>query len=95
MSDFIIDYKSLAYHPDWENILCELIDLELGLVRYPRRRFIVRYILEGYNYTEIGSCLGLSKRQIQREVDIIRHVPTEVRDEESSPNPIKTKNGRG
>ncbi|HDS29709.1 MAG TPA: hypothetical protein ENN67_01560 [Firmicutes bacterium] len=72
MSSFVIDYKSLGLHPDWENILCEIIDLELGLNKNPRRVFILRYILEGYSYEEIGAKIDLSKRQIQREINNIR-----------------------
>lgn len=72
MSEFVIDRRALGLHPDWENILLEIIDLELyGL--NPRRRFILGYILMGYSQRETAELMGLHKRQVQREIYHIRH----------------------
>jgi DNA-directed RNA polymerase specialized sigma24 family protein len=73
MSEFIVDYRALGLHPDWENILLEIIDLELGNILTPRRRFILGYILQGYSQRETAELLGLHKRQVQREIYHIRH----------------------
>lgn len=83
MSEFILDYRALGLNPDWENILLEIIDLELGYATSPRRRFILRFILEGYNQDDIAIGLGLSTRQVQREIASIRQDSKRCNNEKS------------
>ena len=70
MSHYVLDYKALGLHPDWENILIELIDLELGHTDNPQRRFILNYILLGYSHREIAR-MGISRDRINKELRLI------------------------
>ncbi|MFH1675875.1 MAG: helix-turn-helix domain-containing protein [bacterium] len=72
MSELIFDRRALGLHPDWEDILIEIIDLELGLGSSPRIGLICGLLLEGYSQREIAKLMKLHHRQIQRELDKIR-----------------------
>lgn len=74
LTDLILDRRALGLHPDWENILIGIIDIELNLNPSPNIHSIMKFMLDGYTIDEIADILFISKRSVYREINKIRQV---------------------
>ena len=67
------DLYAIGLSPIWEDMLIEFIDIELGLATTPRRRWIIGYLLDGHSLRSISRELGMHHKQVQREIEKIKH----------------------
>ena len=74
MPNLILDRYALGLHPDWPDIILQICDLELNLIKNPRQRRICLLMLEGFTVQETAVKLGLKQRQISNEIGKIRQL---------------------
>ena len=73
-NSFVIDYYALGLHPRSYDLLIDLIDLEMGLQKFPKSRYILGYILEGWSQREIADHMGIHHKTVQKHIKKARNV---------------------